>query len=111
MRWDLNGISNGILGFENQMVQRIEIYGNSAGQKMEAHAKANAPWTDRTGKARQTITGGGEWHGNKMRCYVAGNMDYSIWLELANEKRYAILHPTLLAMSGDILEGMRNLLG
>ena len=46
-----------------------------------------------------------------MRCYVAGNMDYSIWLELANEKRYAILHPTLLAMSSDILEGMRNLLG
>ncbi len=38
MRWDLNGISNGILGFENQMIQRVETYGNSAGQKMEAHA-------------------------------------------------------------------------
>lgn len=111
MRWDMRGITNGLTNLERQLIRKVEIYGDNAGKKMEAHAKANAPWIDRTGKARQTIKGGGEWEGDKMRCYVSGNMSYSIWLELANQKRYAILNPTLNAMSNEIVQGMRNLLG
>lgn len=57
-------ISNAVRGLEiaNQKVRRgIALYGQTASLKMEAWAKANRPWHDRTGSARNTIKGISGW--------------------------------------------------
>ena len=41
-----------------------EKVGQNAAARMEGEAKRNAGWTDRTGLARQTITGYSGWHGH-----------------------------------------------
>ena len=87
-----------------------EKYGQAAAAKLEAKAKADAPWTDRTALARQTIAGVCDWVGEALRVGIAGNMNYSPYLEFCNEKRYAVLWPTLNGMSVEILQGMANLL-
>lgn len=87
-----------------------EKYGQAAAAKLEAKAKADAPWTDRTALARQTIAGVCDWAGDALRVGIAGNMNYSPYLEFCNEKRFAVLWPTLNAMSAEILQGMANLL-
>lgn len=110
MNWDAQGLFNGLTALEDRMERAVEAYGQAAGQKLEAHAKENAPWQDRTGIARQTITGGGEWEGDKMRVYVSGNVSYFQYLEFAHEKRYAILNPTVHALESEIVQGMANLL-
>lgn len=87
-----------------------EKVAQNAAARMEAEAKRNAPWTDRTGLARQTITGFSKWkwEGGKLRMGVAGNMEYSAYLEFANEGKNAVLWPTLRNNEQAIREQMRK---
>lgn len=70
---------------------------------MECYAKANAPWTDRTGNARRTIESFIEKENHKRHIGVCGNMLYSPALEMLYGKKYAILYPTVQAKTGEIM--------
>lgn len=120
-----------------KMKAAVGVYCDSTGKKMSGEAKKNAKWTDRTGNARQTIDGGFKWQDeNKCAAYVAGNMEYSPYLELShtkgtrsdsevgmevgpsfsqlelgNEGKYAVLRPTVRKLTPEFVAGMANLLG
>ena len=87
----------------------LALYADVAGKKMEGEAKANAPWTDRTTHARQSIKGGADWEGKQLKVVLSGGMDYSPYLELAHEKKYAILKPTIDKNAPEILRGYQKL--
>src|SRR5688500_10891929 len=57
----------------------------------EAWMKANAPWQDRTGAARAGLTATVE--GNAVT--LAHGVDYGLWLEIANQGRFAIIAPAI----------------
>ena len=61
---------------------------------MEGYAKSNAPWTDRTGNARQGLHGGVDTDGDRFVLYLSHGVEYGIWLELAHGGNYAIVRPT-----------------
>ena len=85
-----------------------EQVAKSAAARMEGEAKRNAPWTDRTGNARQTIRGVSGWAGKKLRCGVTGNMEYSPYLEFTHEGQNAVLFPTLENNRAKIMEQMKR---
>jgi len=85
-----------------------EKVAQSGAAKMEAEAKRSAPWTDRTGLARQTIRGVSGWEGKKLRCGVTGNMEYSVYLEKAHEGQNAVLWPTVERNREEIMEQFRK---
>lgn len=76
---------------------------------LQERMKAERPWTDRTGAARQRLTA---------RAYVqddhtfaielAQGVDYGIYLELAHEKKYAIIMPTIHLYSNEVLQGIAS---
>lgn len=80
---------------------------------VETYAKENAGWTDRTALARNGLRGYTsdapaegypleELAEEVVALYLSHQMDYGIYLELANEGRYAIILPTLEAHYGKI---------
>lgn len=87
----------------------IGVYADTAAKQMEEDAKKNASWTDRTSNARNSIQGGFGWEGNKCKIALSANMDYSVYLELANEKKYAILVPTIQRNAPKIIKGYQKL--
>lgn len=121
---------------ERKMKAAVGLYCDTSSKKMESDAKKNASWTDRTGNARQTIKGGFKWeNADKCIVYIAGNMEYSPYLELAHAKgtssddvgievgpsfaqlelgregKYSILRKTVRKFTPEFLKGMNNLLG
>ena len=72
--------------------------------KIEAFAKANAPWTDRTGNARQGLTGRAFKSATAVTILLFHQAEYGIWLEVANAGRYAII---LRALESHYTEYMR----
>lgn len=81
---------------------------------MQNDAKQNATWTDRTGNARSGIFGTSEIAGKMVIIYLSHGpaINYGVWLELANEGRYAVIMrtieahlPELKAMLDEILIG------
>jgi hypothetical protein len=109
--FNIKDVLEGLSNFENKARTAISLYCDTASKKLEAKAKMDASWTDRTGLSRKTIEGGRQWDGNKCVIYIAGNTPQFVYLELAHDKKYAVLQPTVDELAPSILRGMNNLLG
>ncbi|WP_315114546.1 hypothetical protein [uncultured Clostridium sp.] len=101
-------VVEGLSKLEIDTTGEIDKYADKSGMKLEAYAKKNAPWQNITGRARRTLKGGKEWSGSdKVDIYISGNMEYSTYLEYKNDGQYAILKPTIDALSKEILQGFK----
>lgn len=87
-------------------------YAKTSAKKLESNAKADRPWTDRTGHAKQRLHGDfQELPGEGFKLSLAHGVDYGIWLELAHEKRFAIIDKTIEYVGTfEIMPGWENLL-
>lgn len=64
-------------------------------QSMLSDAQMNAPWTDRTGAAREGLEVDVANEGDEVVVTLAHTVDYGIWLETIQSGRFAIIMPTL----------------
>lgn len=89
----------------------IKMYGETCASSLQAQAKRNRPWTDRTTRARGGLTGSSELESNgTLNIVLAHTVDYGLWLELAHEKNYAIVEPTVRLEQQAIINGLEGLL-
>lgn len=73
----------------------------------ETYARVNAPWTDRTGNARNGLFANHDSEPMvRHELTVYGTMPYTFWLEVKWSGKYAIIGPTLVhiapLMAGDL---------
>lgn len=76
---------------------------------LEAHSKEHAPWTDRTGNARQTLFSVVAIQKDRVVLYLSHGMEYGVFLELCNSGWYAIIMKTLQAQYPEIKKAMDDL--
>lgn len=107
---DDSDLVNGMSRFEMKTLQALRAYSETAAMTFQNYAKQNRPWTDRTGQARQRLTGYVEEIPEGFRINIAHGVDYGIWLEYAHEMKYAILEPTVRIKGAEVINGMNNLL-
>ena len=86
----------------------IMLAKNWSGQ-LEGRAKAAAPWTDRTGNARNGLFGSTEVKGNEVKIILGHSMEYGIFLELANDGRFAVLKPIIDQAVPEIYDSYKRL--
>lgn len=70
----------------------------------ENRAKSNASWKDRTGQARNSITGSVEQTDTAITGALAIGAEHGIFLEKAHGGNYAIIWPTILENQRDLFE-------
>lgn len=88
----------------------LGLYADTAAKQMEADAKRNRPWTDRTTNARNSTRGDFGWENDKAVIRLSGDVEYYPFLELANEKKYAVLLPTIKKSAAQIIRGFRRIM-
>ena len=88
----------------------IKMFATEGAKKFQNYAKTHKRWTNRTGHAVQRLTGFVETNQDNTKIYISHGVDYGKWLELAQEKRYAILEETVQNVSPEILSGFTELL-
>lgn len=71
--------------------------------KVEAYAKANAPWADRTGEAREGLVASVYEEGGEIVLELAHTAEHGLWLELIQDGTFAIIMPTLEALGPEII--------
>ena len=107
VRLDDSDLQDGL----NQLKQKVQagllIYGETVAKDFESYAKANRPWTDRTGAARQRLNGYVESILHGIRICIAHGVSYGIHLELSHGKKYAILEPTVRLKGNDAIKGIK----
>lgn len=79
--------------------------------RIEAYAKANARWTDRTGQARQGLVGRAIATATGVVIMLVGLSDHNIWLEIAHGGVWGIILKALQTFYGELMGALRRLVG
>ena len=77
--------------------------------KMEAYAKQNRQWQDRTGNARQGLHGWIEDHPKFIRAYISHGVDYGEDLETRNHGSLGIINETLEANADEAMQDLKKI--
>ena len=109
-KFDASKMLSGLSETGLKIKASVGVYADTSAKKMENHAKNNYRWNDQTFKASRSLYGRWYWNGDKARIEIGHGVDYGVYLEYCNEKRYAIIKPTIDATSSDIIKGLRNIL-
>jgi len=77
----------------------------------EQIAKANAPWTDRTGDARKLIKGSVIDDKDAIGIQLMHRVEYGPYLERDGDGKYAILKPTIEGLRASFFKIAREVFG
>lgn len=121
-------LTKGIKEFSPKLDRAIGMYMQYEEVNVQDYMRSNAPWTDRTGNARQGLfakaqsgqglrffdvsKGGSQIESGKswsIVCYHT--MPYGIWLEVKNDGEYRIIVPTIIHEGKRIMKGVRGIIG
>ena len=111
LKFDLSGMISGLSDFESKADIAIRMLAEQGALQLQNSARENRKWTDRTGHARQRLTGYVGKTPEGYRITLAHGVDYGIWLELAHEKRFAIIPQTIEYVGTfEIMPGFQRLI-
>jgi hypothetical protein len=102
-------VCRNIEAWERRQLAAVYALADNYALKSEAMAKRNAPWTDRTGHARQGLFGYVRKPDNRVVVRIAHSMSYGVFLELANSGKYAILGPTARLLAPSFYDNVQRL--
>ena len=96
----VKGLADAYRNHPEKCIRALYATSSIIASDLEAKARKNAKWTDRTGQARRSITGSSEANGTTISIKLEGyatndNKEYFQYLEFAKQKKYAILEPTI----------------
>lgn len=110
-RFDSQQLRDGMAATQSRTMTAALMYAKTSALELQNHAKVNAPWTDRTSMARTTLSADAEQKTDTViQIWLAHGVEYGIWLELANNKKYAIIQPTIDLKSQAIFNGFAGLM-
>lgn len=107
--FDLTEIINNLNALPGRLEKALLKYGDTAARKIHAQAVKDRPWTDRTAHARQRLHAECKRIDTGIRIILAHGVEYGVYLELAHEKQYAVIYPTLLKEAPEAMQGLRGL--
>jgi hypothetical protein len=91
-------------GVDNFLQSVVQLHA----PKVEAYAKRNAKWRDRTGNARNGLRGVPESGRGNHKIILAHGVPYGIYLEVRFSGKYAIINPTLAAEGPEVMRTVSN---
>ena len=112
-RLDYNGSSlkRNLDNMSTKLGAVILMYSATKVAELQSKMKLNRPWTDRTGMAKAMLSAKvSQPSQNIVRITLAHGVSYGIWLELAHEKNYAIIAPTIREEGPRIVEDLGDLM-
>lgn len=115
VRFDIEPVIVGLDRYKSYARTRINQYFNQQARSLEAYMKREARWNDRTYQARGGLKAEvivDRFHNSRNQYYSISlyhTAPHGVYLELAMEKRFAILEPTVRLKGPDVIRGMKGL--
>lgn len=79
--------------------------------EVRSHARSTAPWTDRTGNARQGLNTATEHNEDTHSIILFHRVPYGIWLEVRFGGRNAVILPTIRTKGREVMAAAGDLMG
>lgn len=92
----VQAIIDNLHSYEGKLHDAIWLVTDTVAKSMAKWAQDNAIWENQSGNARQGLHGDAFWeNSNTIVCSLSHTMEYGVWLELAHERKYAILEKSI----------------
>jgi len=104
-------LATNVKTYGENVIQALHALADYFASVLEAAAKGTAPWTDRTGAARQGLTGMAVKAATGIVIYLFHTVFYGVFLELKNAGRYAVIMRTMESNHAAIMGAARKLVG
>ena len=97
----VKGLADAYRKHPEKCMRTLQVTGEVIAEDLEAKAKKNIKWTNRTYQARDSIRGSCETTATNVTVKLEGeayddkDREYFQYLEFAKKKKYAILEPTI----------------
>lgn len=107
----MKGVANVLANLDKYVDMETLKMGSNMSRAMaeaENNSKRMAPWTDRTGNARNSIFGHVVSGKDSFVGYHGIGMSYGVYLELANQGRYRVIWPTMDLLRNRLLNILAN---
>lgn len=106
-RLEADGVKNNLKLLRSKNQQKVlEIAKDFCRKRIEPYMKRNAPWNDRTGNARRTLSAKASLKGTIIK-NVEIELSHGVWygyrLETWFNQRYQIIWPTARAMGPELM--------
>lgn len=118
LRWEQNTLRQGLINYRNKVLAALRAIAQYWAVVFEKYAKENAPWTDRTANARQSLhTWIKELAEDTVALYLSHGMDYGAFLETVGASetshagKYAVIWPTIEAHLDKISKMLKEVFG
>lgn len=104
-------LSSGLDRMTTKLGAVVLMYMATKAVEIESKMKLNRPWTDRTNMAKMTLNAKVSQPSETLvRMTLAHGVEYGIWLELAHNKNYAIVGPTVREEGPRMVKDLNDLM-
>lgn len=110
-RWNSGQIGRNLNRLDSLVDRRLDAIFESQAQRGEAHMKTTAPWTDRTGAARNGLYTSYQKTRENRQITFSHSVAYGIWLEIANSGEYQVIMPSVRVIGRETMQQLRDLFG
>ena len=97
--------------YVSAVIANVALVAQRWAPDIESWMKANAPWTDRTGNARQTLNTEVMDLTSEIAIVLAHGVDYGVYLELAHGGQYEIIGPALDEFAPKVWADVKAMMG
>ncbi|MCQ2485275.1 MAG: hypothetical protein MJ168_08080 [Clostridia bacterium] len=102
-----NEISDALKNANRKATTVCLMYATTKAPQYRAYMQSHRPWTDRTGAAKQRLNvQASKDDANTITLTFSQGVSYGIWLELAHEKKYEVIMPSINALSTQYFTGI-----
>ncbi len=111
IKYSESNLSKNIDNMSEKIGALVLMYASTKAIQIESEMKAERPWRDRTNMAKARLnTKVSRPQSNIVRITLSHGVDYGIWLELAKEKKYAIIAPTIKKESPKVISDLKDIM-
>lgn len=108
--YDDKQLSHNIKTFGKDLRRNISAVVDYNAAFAQAWLRSRAKWTDRTGAARSGLFAISIEDRNNFEIFMAYSVNYGIWLEVANNRKYAIITPAIRVIGDKLIKDMQGLI-
>lgn len=109
IEWD-DKLTPKLAALPEYMHNRIAAVMDYNANEAQNYMRVNAPWTDRTGNARQGLFAKPFREPGRHIIVCYHTMPYGIWLEVRWAGKYEIINPTIRNQGKKVMQDLRSLL-
>lgn len=105
-----DGVIPSLKTAKERTMKAANIAAQSMAPEVENYMKINAPWDDQTGNARNGLAARAYRDNDEIGIVLYHQVPYGIWLETRFGGKYAIIEPTIQAMSPVVMARFERIL-